>query len=112
MAEIVALDGYTINPGDLSWESIEALGNFKVYDRTSSTQIVERARNAEVVIINKCPLDAAAIEQLPKLRYIAVSATGYNVVDIQAANEKGILVSNIPGYGTSAVAQHVFAMIL
>jgi len=112
MAEIVALDGYTLNPGDLSWKSIEDMGNFKVYDRTSTAQVLERAHNAEIVIINKCAMDAGIIEQLPKLKHIAVSATGYNVVDIDIAKEKGISVSNIPGYGTSAVAQHVFAMIL
>ncbi|WP_028552874.1 D-2-hydroxyacid dehydrogenase [Paenibacillus sp. UNC451MF] len=109
---IVVLDGYTLNPGDLSWERLEQMGSLTVYDRTAPELIVERAIHAEIVLTNKTPLTAATLEKLPNLRYIAVLATGYNIVDIHAAREKGIPVSNVPTYGTQSVAQFVFAMIL
>jgi glycerate dehydrogenase len=109
---IVVLDGYTLNPGDLSWESFEALGQVTVYDRTEPSLVVERLLEADVVLTNKTPLSAAAIAALPKLRYIGVLATGYNVVDIEAAGERGITVTNIPDYSTMAVAQLVFAYVL
>ncbi len=106
---IVVLDGYAINPGDLSWK---ALGPAAIYDRTPPELVVERARNAEIVLTNKCVLTGDAIRQLPKLRYIGVMATGYNVVDVPAARERGIVVTNVPGYSTRSVAQHTFALLL
>ncbi len=112
MKNIVVLDGYTLNPGDLDWKPIEELGKITVYDRTPAEKVIERCAEAEIVITNKCVLDKEIIEQLPNLKYIAVSATGYNVVDAKTASEKDILISNVPGYGSSAVAQHVFALIL
>ncbi|MEM1136956.1 MAG: NAD(P)-dependent oxidoreductase, partial [Bacteroidota bacterium] len=112
MKNIVVLDGYTLNPGDLDWSSIENYGNLTIYDRSTESEIFERCKDAEIIITNKCKLEEKLLNQLPKLEYIAVSATGYNIVDIKAAKEKNIFVSNVPGYGTGAVAQHVFAMIL
>ena len=109
---IVALDGYGLNPGDLSWEKIEALGHFTVYDRTAVDEIVERAAEADIVLTNKTPLSAETLDKLPRLRYIGVLATGYNIVDIEAAKERGIVVTNIPSYSTDSVAQMVFAHIL
>ncbi|MGF1451410.1 MAG: D-2-hydroxyacid dehydrogenase [Opitutales bacterium] len=109
---ITVLDGYTLNPGDLSWESIERHGPTFVHDRTPKTHIIERAADSEIVFTNKTPLDRATLEQLPGLRYIGVLATGYNVVDLEAARERGIVVTNIPSYGTASVAQHTFALIL
>ncbi|MBV7533570.1 D-2-hydroxyacid dehydrogenase [Chitinophaga sp. sic0106] len=112
MKQIVVLDGYALNPGDLSWEGLEALGKVTVYDRTPESLVVERARDAEIVLTNKSVLSAAAIAALPKLEYIGVIATGYNVVDIAAAKERDIPVTNVPAYSTSAVAQLTFALIL
>ncbi|MCF7944545.1 MAG: D-2-hydroxyacid dehydrogenase [Spirochaetia bacterium] len=109
---IVILDGYTENPGDLSWEGFEALGNLTVYDRTPEKQIVERIADAEIVITNKVPLTAETMAACPKIKYIGVLATGFNVVDIQAAKERGIPVTNIPTYGTAAVAQFAMALLL
>jgi len=109
---IVVIDGYTLNPGDLSWEKISALGQLTIYDRTSSADIVERCREAEVVITNKVPFTAATLEQLPKLKLIAVTATGYNIIDTTTARKKDIIVSNVPSYGTASVAQHAFSLIL
>ncbi|MCX6898911.1 MAG: D-2-hydroxyacid dehydrogenase [Verrucomicrobia bacterium] len=110
--KIVVLDGYTLNPGDLDWEQFKALGDFETHDRTPQAQTVERARDAEVVLTNKTVLDHAVIAALPRLRYIGVLATGYNVVDIKAARERGIPVCNVPEYGTANVAQAVFALLL
>lgn len=110
--KIVCLDGYTLNPGDNPWDGVEALGDFTVYDRTPTEEIVERALDAEVVLTNKTPLSRETLEKLPKLKFISLLATGYNVVDIAAAREMGITVSNVPTYGTDAVAQFVFAMLL
>lgn len=111
--KIVILDGYTENPGDISWEGFEALGELTVYDRTAKEDIISRAKGAKAVIINKTPLDAQTIEALmPELEYIGVLATGYNVVDIAAAKEHNVPVCNIPTYGTQAVAQFVFALLL
>jgi glycerate dehydrogenase len=112
MPHIVILDGYTLNPGDLDWSSLEALGELTVYDRTPAELTLERAAGADVLLTNKTPLPRAVIEGLPGLKYIGVLATGYNVVDIAAAKERGIPVTNVPGYGTTAVAQHVFALLL
>ena len=115
--KIVVLDGYTENPGDLSWEGLEALGDLTVYDRTPFAQgndeILRRAKGAEAVIVNKTPLSAETIGALlPELRYIGVLATGFNVVDIAAAKAAGIPVCNIPTYGTTAVAQFAMALLL
>src|SRR3954462_530338 len=110
--KIVVLDGYCLNPGDLSWDALRQLGDVQVYDRTPAAEAVARAAGAEVVFTNKTPLPAAALGQLPALRYIGVLATGYNVVDVVAAKARGIVVANIPTYGTASVAQFVFALLL
>ena len=110
--KIVVLDGYCLNPGDLSWKDMESLGDFKVYDRTSPTELLERSNGAEVLITNKTLITAQDMEALPQLKYIGVLATGYNVVDVEAAKKKGIVVTNIPAYSTSSVAQMVFAHLL
>lgn len=111
--KIVVLDGYTENPGDLSWKGFEALGELTVYDRTTDrSMIVERMKDAEVVYTNKTPISRESIEACPKLKYVGVLATGYNVVDIKAARKAGIVVSNIPTYGTNAVAQYTIALLL
>jgi glycerate dehydrogenase len=110
--KIVVLDGYTENPGDLSWEGLESLGDLTVYDRTIEADIVGRINNAEIVISNKVPLDRKTIITCPKMRYIGVLATGFNVVDIGAAKERGVIVTNIPAYGTAAVAQFAIALLL
>ncbi len=110
--KIVILDGYTENPGDLSWEGFEKLGDLTVYDRTPADKIAERIEGAEAVIINKTPLSAETIAGCPTLKYIGVLATGYNVVDVQAAKDRGIPVCNIPTYGTAAVGQFAIALLL
>ena len=110
--KIVILDGFTANPGDLSWERLAALGELTVYDRTTAQQTIERAAEADIVLTNKVLLRRQEIVQLPKLRYIGVLATGYNVVDIEAACERGIVVTNVPAYSTESVAQMVFAHLL
>jgi glycerate dehydrogenase len=112
MAKIVVLDGYTENPGDLSWEALGELGELTVYDRTPEESILERARPAEYVFTNKTPLARQTIESCPQLRFIGVLATGYNVVDVEAARERGIPVCNIPSYGTDAVGQFAIALLL
>ena len=110
--KIVILDGYTADPGDLSWGELERIGEVTVYDRTRAEETVERAREADFVLTNKVLLRRAEIEQLPRLKYIGVLATGYNVVDIEAAKEHGIVVTNVPAYSTMSVAQMVFAHLL
>lgn len=110
--KIVVLDGYCLNPGDLSWDGLRALGDLEVFERTSAENVVERVAGAEIVFTNKTPLSAEALAQLPALRYIGVLATGYNVVDVAAAKERGVIVTNIPTYGTASVAQFVFALLL
>lgn len=110
--KIVVLDGYAANPGDLSWDDLKSLGECVIYDRTSSDEVLERAKNAEILLTNKTVLDRAHIGALPTLKYIGVLATGYNVVDVEAARERGIVVTNIPAYSTDSVAQLVFAHIL
>ena len=110
--KITVLDGFTLNPGDLSWEQLENLGELTVYDRTSPEMVVERACGSEIVLTNKVVLDRAILDRLPDLKYIGVLATGYNVVDVEAAREKGIVVTNIPAYSTDSVAQMVFALLL
>lgn len=109
---IVVLDGYGLNPGDLSWEEMGQLGDLIVYDRTSSDELIERSKEAEVLITNKTIISASDMEQLPLLKYIGVLATGFNVVDIVAAKNKGIVVTNIPAYSTRSVSQMVFAHLL
>ena len=109
---IVVLDGYTLNPGDLSWGGLESLGDCDVYDRTDQDEILSRARGAEIILTNKTVLTADSIARLPSLKYIGVLATGYNVVDIEAAAQRGIPVTNVPEYGTGSVVQMVFAHIL
>ena len=114
---IVVLDGFTLNPGDLSWDELKKHGELTVYDRTTynpeeETKIIERAKNAAVIFINKTPLTEQILKKLPTLKYIGILATGYNVVDLQAAKELGIMVTNIPAYGTTAVAQMTFALLL
>jgi glycerate dehydrogenase len=110
--KIVVLDGYCLNPGDLDWSGIEKLGAVEVFDRTPAGEVVSRAAGAEIVFTNKTPLPADVIGRLPKLRYIGVLATGYNIVDVEAARARGIVVANIPTYGTASVAQFVFALLL
>ncbi len=112
--KIVVLDGYTENPGDLSWEGIEAFGEVKVYDRSTEgeEQVIERIGDAQIVITNKTPITRRVLDACPGVRFIAVLATGYNVVDYTYAAEKGIPVSNVPGYGTAAVSQFAIALLL
>ncbi|ADK81684.1 D-2-hydroxyacid dehydrogenase [Sediminispirochaeta smaragdinae] len=113
--KIVVLDGYTENPGDLSWDALETLGDLTVYDRTpvdNEAEIQRRIANCEAVYTNKTPISAETIATCPSIKFIGVLATGYNVVDVKAASKGGILVSNIPAYGTSAVAQFAIAMLL
>jgi len=110
--KLVVLDGYCLNPGDLSWDALRHKGDLTVYDRTRLEEVVERAAGAEVVFTNKTPLPGSALEQLPALRYIGVLATGYNVVDVNAAKARSVVVTNIPTYGTASVAQFVFALLL
>jgi len=110
--KIVILDGYTENPGDLSWESMEKLGELKVYNRTPTNQIVERIGDADVVIVNKTPISAQTIAACTGIKYIGVLATGYNIVDVEAAKAKKIKVTNVPTYGTAAVGQFAIALLL
>ena len=110
--KIVVLDGYGLNPGDLSWSAWETLGELKVYDRTSPSELLERSEGAEVLVTNKTLITADDMALLPELKYIGVQATGYNVVDIDEAKARGIVVTNIPAYSTASVAQMVFAHIL
>ena len=112
MMKIVVLDGYGLNPGDLTWSGLEALGELKVYDRTVPEELLERSKDADALITNKTVIAKEDMASLPKLRYIGVLATGYNVVDIDAAKERGIVVTNIPDYSTDSVAQMVFAHLL
>jgi glycerate dehydrogenase len=109
---IVVLDGYTLNPGDLSWQSLEALGTCAIYDRTPPDQVGWRAADADIVLVNKVVLSRQVIGQLPRLKYIGVLATGYNIVDVQAARERNIPVTNVPTYSTLSVAQMVLAHLL
>lgn len=110
--KITVLDGFTLNPGDNPWDGVAALGDFKVYDGTPADQILERANGSDVLLTNKTLITADTIAKLPNLKFIAVLATGYNVVDIDAARERGIPVSNVPIYGTDTVSQYVFALVL
>jgi glycerate dehydrogenase len=110
--KIVILDGYTLNPGDLSWDEFRKIGAVEIYDRTPVDKILERAEGAEIIFTNKTPLSKDVLDQLPLIKFIGVLATGYNVIDIAAAKQKGITVSNVPGYGTTSVVQMTFALLL
>lgn len=109
---ITVLDGYALNPGDLSWDALARFGEVQVFDRTSASEAAARAAGSTIVLVNKTPLSAETLIQLPDLKYIGVLATGYDIVDIQTARERGIVVTNIPIYGTASVAQFVFALLL
>src|SRR5690625_1803567 len=112
MLDIVVLDGYTLNPGDLDWAVLEKLGKVTIYDRTRDEDIVERASDAQIVLTNKTPFTKETLAQLPNLKYIGVLATGYNIIDIEAAKEQDIIVTNVPTYSTKSVTQLVFALLL
>ena len=110
--KIVVLDGYAANPGDLPWTELEQIGQLTVYERTKPDETVERAKDADIVLTNKVVIGKKEMEQLPRLKYIGVLATGYNVVDLPAARQRGIVVTNVPAYSTESVAQMVFAHLL
>lgn len=110
--KIVVLDGYTLNPGDLTWDKLKKLGDLTVYDRTPKEQVLERSKDAEILFSNKTPLGADIIGQLTALKFIGVLATGFNVIDIDEARKQSVIVSNIPGYGTDSVVQMTFALLL
>ena len=109
---VVVLDGYTLNPGDISWSGLEEFGEVRVHDRTPDDAILARAAGARFALTNKTPLSAATLARLPELAYIGVLATGYNIVDVAAATERGIVVTNVPTYGTDSVAQHATSLLL
>jgi len=110
--KIIVLDVFTLNPGDISWAPFKDLGEFETFDRTSDDELVDRVAGAECILINKVRIDRGVLNQLPKLRYVGVLATGTNCVDLQAAKERGVVVTNVPDYGTESVAQHTFALLL
>ena len=110
--KLVILDGYASNPGDLSWEALEQFGELTVYDRTAPEEVAERIGDAQIVLLNKTPIRAEVFEKCPNLRLISILATGYNIVDLQAAKAHGVTVCNVPGYSTGAVAQMTFALLL
>ena len=110
--KIVVLDGYTLNPGDLSWSGLEALGELTVYDRTPASEAADRIGDADIVFTNKCPVTARTVAVCPNLKFIGVLATGYNIVDVDAASRAGIAVTNVPAYGTDAVSQFTIALLL
>lgn len=110
--KIVNLDAHTTNPGDLSWEQFKKYGEVTIYERTQQDQIIDRAKDADVLFINKCIITSEILDKLPKLKYVGLQSTGYNVIDCEAAKKKGIVVSNIPAYSTAAVAQLTFSFIL
>lgn len=112
MRKLIITDGYTLNPGDLSWKSLEEFGEVVIYDRTAAAEVTTRCREASVIITNKTPVTREAIDAAKDLKVIAVTATGYNIVDVAAAAERQIVVCNVPGYGTDSVAQHTFALLL
>ncbi len=110
--KIVVLDGHTLNPGDLDWAPLAALGELEVYERSAPDEVEARVAGAEIALTNKVPFDAARLQRLPQLRYIGLTATGTNVVDLAAARSRGVTVSNVPAYSTASVAEHVFALLL
>jgi glycerate dehydrogenase len=109
---IVVLDGYCLNPGDLNWDALRAMGEVEVFDRTPESQVVERTAGAAIALTNKSPFSAATLAALPELKYIGVLATGYNIVDVAAARQQGVAVTNVPTYGTHSVAQFTMALLL
>ena len=110
--KILVLDGFALNPGDLSWQGIRELGTLVVYARTEPIRLLNRIGDAQVILVNKCPISRETIEACPNLKLICVTATGYNTIDLEAAKEHGVLVCNVPTYATESVTQHVFAMLL
>jgi glycerate dehydrogenase len=110
--KIVVLDGYALNPGDLSWDGLKQFGEVVVYDRTPKEMVIERAKDAEIIYTNKTVIDEAVLNELPVLKYIGVLATGYNIVDTETARKKNVIVTNVPGYSTASVAQLTFALLL
>lgn len=110
--KIVVLDGYALNPGDLSWEGISALGEMTIYDRTNVNDIIERCEGADIVLTNKVPFSSEMLCQLPQLKMIGVMATGYNIIDTKTAKQQGVVVCNIPAYSTASVVQSVFSLLL
>ncbi|PWT71667.1 MAG: glycerate dehydrogenase [Bacteroidetes bacterium] len=110
--KIVVTDGHTVNPGDLSWDQISTFGSLSIYERTSPEIVIERCVGASVILTNKTPIDSRAIETITTLKMIGVTATGYNIVDTQAAQRRGVVVCNVPAYGAHSVAQHAFALLL
>ena len=112
MMRIVVLDGFTLNPGDLAWDELKSLGECQIHDRSPALEVVKRASDADIVLTNKTVLNREQIFALPKLKYIGVLATGYNIVDVAAARDRNIPVTNVPTYGTRSVAQHTFALLL
>ena len=109
---IIYLDAHTLNPGDLDWAPIQSLGEVTFYDRTNSDELIERAKDAEILLVNKVKLNRETLEQLPKLRYVGVTATGYDIIDVVATRERGVVVTNVKGYSTDSVAQLTFALLL
>src|SRR5690606_38552022 len=110
--KIVVLDGHALNPGDLSWDKLRQFGEVLIYDRTPANKVVEHGMGADVLITNKVAIGAKEIESLPSLKYIGVSATGYNIIDIESAKQNNVVVSNVPGYSTASVVQLTFALLL
>jgi glycerate dehydrogenase len=110
--KIVLLDGYTLNPGDLAWDDLKKFGDLVIYERTPPDKVVERSKGAQIILTNKTPINENAFNELPDLNYVGVLATGFNIVDTQAAKRRGIIVSNAPGYGTQSVAQMTFGLLL
>ncbi|MDO5734601.1 MAG: D-2-hydroxyacid dehydrogenase [Eubacteriales bacterium] len=110
--KIIVLDGYTLNPGDLSWSNFESLGDFKAYPRSSPSEVLERISDADIILNNKCRIDAEVLSQANKLKYIGMLSTGYDVLDLAAIKQRGIVATNIPEYGSAAVAQMTFALLL
>src|SRR5690606_4497142 len=108
--KIVILDGHTLNPGDLSWEPVQKLGDTRIFPRTAPNEIADRISGAEIVLTNKAPLSRDIIAGAKELRYIGVTATGYNIVDVEAARERDIVVTNVPAYGTHSWAEHTVAL--
>ena len=110
--KIIVTDGATLNPGDLSWDALGEFGDYEVYPQSSHLETIQRCGDAEIVVTNKVVFDRSTISALPKLKYIGVTATGYNNIDLEAARQRGIVVTNVPTYGTDSVAQMVFALLL
>ena len=110
--KIVELDGYAANPGDLSWDALRELGDFELYDRSAPEEVVERAKDADIILVNKVNITKEVMDRLPKLKYIGILATGYNIIDVEETRARGIVVANVPAYSTDSVAQMTFAHVL